>query len=35
MARYIGLNFAFYAKKMGSRNSGDTKADPFWVQDLP
>ena len=28
---YIGYIFAFYATKMGSRDSGDTKVNPFWV----
>ena len=28
---YIGYIFAFYATKMGSRDSGDTKVDPLWV----
>ena len=28
---YIGYIFAFYATKMGSRDSGDTKVDPHWV----
>ena len=29
----IGYIFAFYATKMGSRDSGKTKVDPHWVQD--
>ena len=28
---YIGYMFAFYATKMGSKDSGDTKAHPHWV----
>ena len=32
---YIGYLFAFYATKMGSRDSGDTNVDPHWVQDPP
>ena len=28
---YIGYIFAFYATKMGSRDSGDTKVHPHWV----
>ena len=28
---YIGSIFAFYATKMGSRDSGDTKVHPHWV----
>ena len=32
---YIGYTFAFYATKMGSRDSGDTKVNPHWVQDPP
>ena len=32
---YIGYIFALYATKIGSRDSGDTKVDPHWVQDLP
>ena len=28
---YIGYIFAFYATKMGSRDSGDTKVDHLWV----
>ena len=31
----IGYIFAFYATKMGSRDSGETKVDPHWVQDPP
>ena len=27
---YIGYIFAFYATKMGSRDSGDTKVNPHW-----
>ena len=27
----IGYVFAFYATKMGSRDSRDTKVDPHWV----
>ena len=27
--------FAFYATKMRSRDSGDTKVNPHWVQDPP
>ena len=30
---YIGYIFAFYARKMGSRDSGDTKVNPHWVKD--
>ena len=29
----IGYIFQFYATKMGSRESGETKVDPYWVQD--
>ena len=32
---YIGYIFAFYATKMGSRDSGETKVDPHRVQDPP
>ena len=32
---YIGYIFAFYATKMGSWDSGDTKVHPHWVQDQP
>ena len=32
---YIGSIFAFYATKMGSRDSGDTKDHPHWVKDPP
>ena len=32
---YIGYIFALYATKMGSRDSGETKVDPHWVQDPP
>ena len=32
---YIGYIFAFYATKMGSRDSGDTKVHPHWVWDPP
>ena len=32
---YIGSIFAFYAPKMGSPDSGDTKAHPHWVKDPP
>ena len=28
---YIGYIFAFYATKMGSRDSGDKKVNPNWV----
>ena len=28
---YIGYIFAFYATKMGSRDSGDTQVDPHKV----
>ena len=28
---YIGYIFAFYATKMGSRDSGDTKDYPNWA----
>ena len=28
---YMGYTFAFYATKIGSRDSGDTKVDPHWV----
>ena len=28
---YIGYIFAFYATKMGSRDSGNTKVYPQWV----
>ena len=28
---YIGYIFAYYATKMGSRDSGNTKDDPHWV----
>ena len=28
---YIGYIFAFYATKMGSRDSEDTKVYPYWV----
>jgi len=28
---YIGYIFAFYATKMGSRDSGGTKVNPHWV----
>ena len=28
---YIGYIFVFYATKMGSRDSGDTKVNPHWV----
>ena len=31
----IGYNFEFYATKMGSRDSWETKVDPYWVQDPP
>ena len=31
----IGYIFALYATKVGSRDSGETKVDPPWVQDLP
>ena len=31
----IGYIFAFYATKMGSRDSGDTKDHPHWVKDPP
>ena len=27
---YIGYIFTFYATKMGSRDSGDTKVNPHW-----
>ena len=30
---YIGYIFALYSTKMGSRDSGETKVDPHWVQD--
>ena len=32
---YIGYFFAFYATKMGSRDSGETKVNPNMVQDPP
>ena len=32
---YIGYIFAFYANKMRSRDSGDIKVSPHWVQDPP
>ena len=32
---YIGHTFAFYATKMGSRDSGETKVGPHWLKDLP
>ena len=32
---YIGYIFSFYATKMGSRYSGETKVDPHRVQDPP
>ena len=32
---YIVYMFALYATKMGSRDSGETKVDPHWVQDPP
>ena len=28
---YIGYIFAFYALKIGSRDSGDTNVNPHWV----
>ena len=31
----MGYIFAFYATKIGSRDSWDTKVDPHWVKDLP
>ena len=31
----IGYIYAFYATKMGSRDSGETKVDPHWVKDPP
>ena len=31
----IGYIFAFYATKMGSRATGDTKVHPHWVKDPP
>ena len=31
----IGYIFAFYATKMGSRDSGDTKDHPHWAKDPP
>ena len=31
----IGNIFAFYATKMGSMDSGETKIDPHWVKDPP
>ena len=31
----IGYIFAFYATKMGSEDSGDTKVHPNWVYDPP
>ena len=35
MKMIIGYIFAFYATKMGSRDSGETKVDPHQVQDPP
>ena len=32
---YIGYIFSFYATKMGSRDSGEAKVGPHWVQDPP
>ena len=32
---YIGYIFAFYATKMESKDSGETKVDPHWVQNPP
>ena len=32
---YIGYIFAFYATKIGSRDSGDTKVNPHWFKDPP
>ena len=32
---YIGYIFAFYATKMGSRDSRDTKVNPHWFRDPP
>ena len=31
----IGYTYPFNATKMGSRDSGETKVDPHWVQDPP
>ena len=31
----IGYIYAFYATKMGSRDSGEKKVVPHWVQDPP